>query len=108
MCDKWHREAEMKSRRVAHQRIARGQIRVDRERRLHESKCRYDHPPDAFDGIERQDSLMSLYQPPHHLGFARRAESRCARILASLDGNETIDDLAALDQKLVHRLINAV
>ena len=50
---------------------------------------------------------MALDQPPHHLRLPRRAE-RGARFLRLLGSNEMIDDLAALHEKAVHRLVNAV
>ena len=50
---------------------------------------------------------MPLDQPAHHLGLARRAEGR-AGFLALLDRDQPVDDLAALHQELVHRLVDPV
>ncbi len=50
---------------------------------------------------------MPLDQPAHHLGLARRAERR-AGLLAALGRDQPVDDLAALHQQLVHRLVDAV
>ena len=50
---------------------------------------------------------MAVDQPPHHLGFARRAERR-AGLLRLLHGDQAIDDLAAVHQQAVHALIDAV
>ena len=59
------------------------------------------------DGIERQDAFMAIDQPPHHVGLARGAEGG-ALLLRLLDLDQAIDDLAALDQEPVHRLVDAV
>jgi homoserine O-acetyltransferase len=48
-----------------------------------------------------------LHQPAHHVGLARRAERR-AGFLGLLHRDQALDDLAALDQKRVHRLVDAV
>ena len=50
---------------------------------------------------------MAVDQPSHHLRFARGAECG-AGFLRLLRGNEAIDDLAALHQEAVHRLVDAV
>ena len=50
---------------------------------------------------------MALDQPAHHLGLARRAE-RGAGLLGALDRDQPVDDLAALHQQPVHRLVDAV
>ena len=71
-----HREAEMESRGIAHQRVAGGQIGVHRKRRLHIGEGRDDDAPDALGGIERQVAVMALHQAAHHVGFARGAERR--------------------------------
>ena len=73
-----HREAEMEARGIAHQGVARREIGMHRERRLHIGEGGDDDAPDALDGIERQDAFVALDQPPHHLGLARRAEGRAA------------------------------
>src|SRR5674476_144790 len=101
MRHKWHREAEMKARRISHQRVAGRQVGMQRERRLHVSEGRYDDTPNAFDGVERQYSFVSLDQTAHHLGLAYRAERR-AGFLAFLDRDQPVDDVAALHQQPVH------
>ena len=50
---------------------------------------------------------MPLDQPAHHLGFARGTEGR-AGILALLDRDQPVDDVAALHQQAVHRLVDPV
>ncbi len=102
-----HREAEMKARRVAHVRIARRQVGMDRERRLHVREGRDDDAPDAFRRVERQQPAMALDQAAHHLGLARRTE-RGAGLLGALDRDQALDDLAALHEQAVHRLVDAV
>ena len=82
MRDERHREAEMKARGIAHQRVAGRQVGMHGERRLHIREGRDDDAPDALDGIERQNAFVALDQPAHHLGLARGAERR-AGILAA-------------------------
>ena len=98
MRDERDGEAKMKAGGIAHQRVARGQIGMHGEGRLRVRESRDDDPPNAFDGIERQNAFVALDQPSHHLGFARGAECRGAGILAALDRDQAVDDLAALDQ----------
>ena len=98
-----HREAEMETRGIAHQRVAGGEIGMHGERRLHIGEGRNDDPPDALGGIERQVAVMALDQPPHHVGLARRAKGG-AGFFGLLHRDQTVDDLAALDQELVHLL----
>ena len=43
----------------------------------------------------------------HHRRLARRPERRAAA-LAGLDGDQPVDDLAALDQQSVHRRVDAI
>ena len=50
---------------------------------------------------------MALEHAPHHLGLAVGAERRAAA-LAGLDGDEPLDDAAALDQQGVHAGIDPV
>ena len=50
---------------------------------------------------------MALHEAAHHIGLARRPERRTG-FLCLLDRDQTIDDLAALDQKRVHGLIDAI
>jgi hypothetical protein len=50
---------------------------------------------------------MAIDQPTHHVGLARGAK-RGALFLGLLDLDQTIDDLAALDQKAMHRRVDAV
>ena len=102
-----HRKAEMETRGIAHQRIAGGKIGMDGERRLHIGEGRNDDPPNALGGIERQVAVMALDQPAHHLGFARWPKSG-AGFFGLLDRDQVVDDLAALDQELVHLFVDAV
>jgi hypothetical protein len=51
---------------------------------------------------------MPLDQPTHHLRFASGPKRGCTSILAALDSNQAVNDVAALDQKLVHRLVDTV
>ena len=66
-----------------------------------------DHPPDALGGVERQDAAMSLDQPAHHLGFARRPECRSG-FLGALGADQPVDDLAALDEKRMHCRVDPI
>ncbi len=50
---------------------------------------------------------MALDQPAHHVGLARRAEGG-AGFLRLLHRDQAVDDLAALDQERVHRLVDAI
>ena len=50
---------------------------------------------------------VPLGDPAHHLGLATRAEGRAAA-LPGLDGDELVDDAAALDQQPVHAGVDAV
>ena len=77
------------------------------KRRLHISEGRNDHPPNALGGIERQVAVMALDQTAHHVGFARRPK-RGAGFFGLLDRDQVVDDLAALDQELVHLFVDAV
>ena len=107
MRNEWHRKTKVEARRVADGRIPGGQIRVHAERRLHIGKGGNDDAPNAFRGVERENALVGLHQPSHHLGFARWSEGRtCLQRLLHFD--QTIDDLAALHQQVMHRLIKAI
>jgi hypothetical protein len=92
---------------IAHGGVARRQIGMNGERRLHIGEGRDDDPPDAFGGVERQDAGVAIDQAAHHLGLARGAEGG-ARLLCLLHRDQAIDDLAALHQEGVHRLIDAI
>src|SRR6202158_4308616 len=50
---------------------------------------------------------MALHQAAHHRRLARGPEGR-ARFLRALDRNQGLDDLAALDQQAVYRLVDAI
>src|SRR5262249_19369663 len=76
-------------------------------RRLHVGKSRDDDAPDAFGRVKRQVAAMPLHQAPHHLGLARRTERR-ADLLGLLHLDQGVDDLAALEQQLVHRRVDAI
>ena len=105
--DHGDREAEMKPLAIAHRRLARGEIGMDAERRLHIGEGGDDDAPDAFDGVERQHSGVPLDQAPHHVGLARRAERR-AGFGGLLGPDQAADDLAALHQQPVHGLVDPV
>ena len=77
------------------------------KRRLHICERRDDDAPNSLGGIERQYSFVPLDQTAHHLGLARRTERR-ACLGTALDRDQPVDDLAALHQKPVHRLVDAV
>jgi len=51
---------------------------------------------------------VPLHETAHHLGLARRAESRRSAVLTSFNRNKSVNDLAALDQKLMHCFVDAV
>jgi hypothetical protein len=105
--DERHRKAEMEARGIAHRRIPRRQVGVNGERRLYIGESGNNDSPDTLGGVERQDSFVPLDQPPHHVRLARRTECG-ARFLRLFGGDEAIDDLPALHQKPVHRLVDAV
>ncbi len=50
---------------------------------------------------------MALDQPAHHVGLARRPERR-AGLFGLLHRDQTLDDLAALDQERVHGCVDAI
>ena len=102
-----HRETEMKPRGIAHQCVARGQIGMHGKWRLHIGEGRDDDAPDALDGVERQVAVMALDQPPHHVGLAGGPE-RGSGFLALFDRDQPVDDLAALDQQVVHFPVDAI
>ncbi len=102
-----HRETEMEARGIAHQRVAGGKVGMHGKRRLHIGEGRNDDAPDALGGVERQVAVMALDQAAHHVGLARRAEGG-AGFLGLFDRDQAVDDLAALDQELVHRLVDAI
>jgi hypothetical protein len=74
MRDERHGEAEMKAGGIAHRRIARGEVGVNGERRLHVGKGRDNDPPNALGGIERQDTPVAVDEAAHHLRLAGGAE----------------------------------
>ena len=105
--DERHREAEMEARAVAHMGVAGGEVGMHRERRLHIGEGRDDDAPDALGGVERQDAVVALDQPAHHVGLARGPERR-AGLLRLLHRDQPVDDVAALHQQPVHGLVDAV
>src|SRR5262245_1221754 len=108
MWDERNGETKMKARGIAHESIARREIGMNGKRCLHKGKCRNDYPPDALDRVEGQYPFVPLYETSHHLGFARGAEGRCTTVLTSFNRNQTVNDLATLDQKLMHSFVDAV
>ena len=96
-----HGEAEMEPRRIAHRRVAAGNIGMDAVIGLHIGEGRNDDAPDALDRVERQQPAVALGDAAHHLGFAPRPERRAAALLR-LDLDQPVDDLAALDQQRMH------
>ena len=50
---------------------------------------------------------MALGERPHHRGLAARSEGG-AGFAGFLDGDQPVDDLAALHQQAVHRLVDAI
>ena len=107
MRDVGNGEAEMKPRRIPHRGFADRNIGMDRKRRLHIGEGRDDDAPDALDGVERQDAAVTLHQPAHHVGLARRAERR-ADLLGLLHRDQAVDDVAARHQQAVHLLVDGV
>ena len=90
--DVGHREAEMEAGRVAHRRIAAGNVGMDGVGRLDIGEGRDDDPPDAFRRVEGQDALVTLGERPHHRGLAAGPEGG-AGIGGLLHGDQPIDDL---------------
>jgi len=102
-----HGEAEMESRRIAHQRVAGRKIGMGGEGRLYVGEGGDDDAPDTFDSVEREAAVMTLHEAAHHVGLARRTERR-AGFLGLLHCDQSLDDRAAIDQKRVHGLVDAV
>ena len=97
----------MEARGITHGGVACRQVGMDGERRLHIGEGGNNDAPDALGGIERENPGVTLDQAAHHLGLARGAEGGAA-LLGLFHGDEAIDDLAALHQEGVHRLVDAV
>src|SRR5271167_4317584 len=102
-----YREAEMKARGVAHERVASGQIGVRGEGRLDIGEGGDDDTPDAFNSVQWQDTAMALHETTHHVGLARRPK-RGTGFLRLLYRDQSLDDLPALHEKRVHGLVDAV
>jgi hypothetical protein len=103
----WNGEAEMEARRVAHRRIAAGDVDVDAVIRLHEGESRNNNAPNSFDGVERQKPAMPLDKAAHHLRLAARPERRAAP-LPRFDGDQSINDFAALHEATMNVEIDAI
>lgn len=97
----------MESRGIAHGRLARRDVGVDRERGLDIGEGRDDDAPDALDRVERQDAAMTLHEVAHHGGLACRAERR-ADLLGLLHLDQAVDDVAALHQQAMHAFVDRV
>jgi hypothetical protein len=107
MRDEGHGEAEMKARGIAHGcRVVR-QVRVNGEGRLYIGERGNDDPPDTLSSIERQDAVMAVDQPAHHLNLARGTKCGAA-FLCLLNSDQAVDDLAPLHQQAVHGLIDVI
>ena len=107
--DVGHREAEMEPGRVAHGRIAAGNVGMDGVAGLDIGEGADDHPPDALHRIERQEAPVTLGERPHHRGLASGTEGGAqARLGGLLGGDQPVDDGAALHEQPVHRLVDAV
>ena len=100
-------EAEVEARRIAHLRVAAGIIGMHRIIRLHIGEGRDDDAPDALDGVERQEPLVTLDQRAHHLRLAIGSKG-AADALRALHGDQPVDDLAALHQQPMHVAIDPV
>ena len=89
-------------------RVARREIGMHRERRLHIGEGGDDDPPDAFGGVERQDAVMALRpggasSPPRAPG-GRRSRISCASLTAI--SRSMISPRS--HQQAVHGLVDAV
>ncbi len=102
-----HGIAEMEPRRIAHRSVAGRNVGVDVVGGLHVSERRDDDAPDAFDRVERQPAAVALRDVAHHGGLAIGPERR-ASARPGFDGDQAVDDGAALDQALVHGGIDAI
>ena len=100
-------KAEMKTGGIAHQTIAQTCVGMDRIGCLHIGEGRDNHPPDAFNRIKGQQSLMSFGQPLHLVGLAPRPEGRTGG-LGFLDFDQGLDHLPAFHQQPVHGLVDPV
>jgi hypothetical protein len=97
----------MEAARIPHRLIAGRNVGVDAERRLHIGEGGDDDPPDALDRVERQEPPVAPGQQPHHRGLAAGPEGGSG-LGGLLHRDQPVDDLAALDQEPVHRLVDAV
>ena len=70
-----HREAEMEARRVAHRRVAAGDVGMHAVGRLDIGEGRDDDAPDALGRVEGQQALMPRGEAAHH----RRPRGRGGR-----------------------------
>ena len=100
-------EAKVKARRVPHCRVAARHVDVNAVGRLDIGESRNDHPPDAFDGIERQTTPMPLDDRAHHRGFPRGTKRRTPS-LTGLDLDQLVNDAPSLDEELVHLRVDAI
>ena len=105
--DEGNGEAEMEAHGIAHGGVARRHICVDGIIRLHPGEGGDDDPPDALHRLQRQQAFVTERHGAHHGGLAPRAEGRAAALFF-LDGDQRVDDAAALDQQLVHGRIDPV
>ena len=80
---------------------------MDRERRLDVGEGRDDDAPDPLHCIEGEQALVALGDHPHHRGLAAGPEGGAGG-RGLLDGDQPVDDPAALHQEVVHRRIDAV
>src|SRR5271154_2592147 len=92
---------------IAHRRIAARSVAMYAISGLDEGEGRDDDPPDALDGIERENAFVSGDEAAHHIGLAARPERR-AGTGAGFDRDQPVDDLAALHQDLVHARVDAI
>ena len=70
----------MKARRVAHRRIAAGDIDMHAVIRLHEGESRNNDTPNSLDRIKREKPAMALDEAAHHLRLAAGPEGRAAAV----------------------------
>ena len=69
-----HGKAKMKPHAIAHRRITNRDIGMHPIRRLHIGEGRNNHPPNAFNRVERQQALVAFRQRAHHGCLAARAK----------------------------------
>src|SRR5208337_2394305 len=70
-------------------------------------ESRNDDSPDSFDGVDGQAAAVAFDDRLHHRSLACRAKRRTASV-ACFDFDEAVDNAAALDQQVMHGLVDLI